>query len=177
MHRATSLAVASALAVTFSWMGAARATEHEWHLGASGGLAIVDFPRGLARDGFGGGLHARYGLTDAIDFAMNATLFGFPDDTRLSWGTNVAVDYVVDVSRWIPTLGVSFGVVDLVGLGCETDPYRCGHIFMPAIGLPASLEFRVVPNVPLGIRFEYQFLILGGPSSQMFVGFYGAFAR
>ena len=137
----------------------------------------IDFPSGSARHGTGGGFHARYGLNDAFDFTMNATLYGFPSDDRIAPGTSVGVSYVVDITRWIPTLGVTAGVVDLIGVACEERAARCGHIFMPAIGIPASLEFRVLPELPIGVRFEYQLLLLGGPSQQIFVGLYCAFAK
>lgn len=156
----------------------AGATEQEWHFGASYGFAMIDFPNGSARYGTGGGLHARYGLNDAFDLTMNASLFGFPSDHRVAPSTSAGISYVIDVSRWIPTVGVTAGVIDLIGLACEEKgPSRCGHLFMPAVGLPATLEFRALPNLPIGVRFEYQFVFLGGPSQQLFVGAYGAWAQ
>lgn len=161
---------------------AAHATEQEWHIGASTGFAMLDFPRGLARYGFGGGVHARYGLTDAIDFTMNATLYGYPDDARIAPGTSVGIDYVIDVSRWLPTIGVTAGFVDLIGFRCEEAPIHCGHIPMPAVSVPFSFGYRVTPQLPIGLRLEYQLLPIGllagsGPDQQFFVGVFGAFAR
>ncbi|NUP08491.1 MAG: hypothetical protein HOW73_20775 [Polyangiaceae bacterium] len=182
-HRAARvalrIAITSGLIVAaLSASTPAFATEHEWHTGGSFGYAMIDFPRGLARNGFGGGFHARYGLTDAIDVTMNASLFGFPTDDRIAPQTTAGISYVVDVSRWFATVGVDAGVMDLIGVAsCDELPSRCGHIVMPAVGVPVTLEFRVVPEVPIGVRFEYQLLFLGGPSQAMFVGAYAAFAK
>lgn len=161
---------------------AAQATEQEWHIGASTGFATLDFPRALARYGFGGGLHARYGLTDVFDFTMNASLYGYPDDARIALGTSAGIDYVIDISRWLPTIGANLGVVDLVGFRCDEAPVHCGHILMPALGVPFTFAFRVTPHVPLGLRLEYQVLPIGllggsGPDQQFFVGLYGSFAN
>lgn len=160
----------------------AHATEREWHFGASTGFATLDFPRALARYGFGGGLHTRYGLTDALDFTMNASLYGYPDDARIALGTSVGIDYVIDISRWLPTIGATAGLVDLVGLRCDEAPIHCGHILMPALSVPFTFGYRVTPHVPLGVRLEYQILPIGllggaGPDQQFFVGLYGAFAN
>lgn len=172
--RASAVAAAVAL---FALAAPAGATEREWHVGASYGFAMIDFPRGLARHGTGGGVHARYGITDAIDVNMNAALYGFPGDDRLAPSTSAGLAYVLDVSRWFATVGLDAGVVDLIGVACDLGPQRCGHTLMPAVGLPVTLELRVLPQLPIGVRFEYQLLFLGGPSQQLFVGAYGAFAR
>jgi hypothetical protein len=168
---------AAVLAAALCVPATAEATEKEWHAGASFGFATIDFPRGSARYGFGGGLHARYGLNDAIDFTMNAALYGFPDDHRIAPSTSVGISYVVDVSRWFATVGLTGGVIDLIGVACDAGPFRCGNLFMPAAGLPITLEFRALPNLPIGVRAEYQLVFLGGPSQQLFVGAYAAFAK
>lgn len=155
----------------------AAATEQEWYGGASFGHAQIDFTYGLARYGFGGGLHSRYGLNDAIDLTMNAWLYGFAGDGRIAPGTSAGISYVVDVSRWIPSVGGTVGLVDVIGLSCEQDPARCRHDLRLALGIPVTFEFRALPDLPLGIRFEYQFLLIGEPSSQLFIGATGAFTR
>ncbi|MBK6518793.1 MAG: hypothetical protein IPG04_32795 [Polyangiaceae bacterium] len=71
-------AAAATAAAVLALAAPAAATEREWHFGASYGFAMIDFPRGLARYGTGGGAHVRYGITDAIDVDMNLMLYGFP---------------------------------------------------------------------------------------------------
>lgn len=155
----------------------AEATEHELYGAVSLGHAQIDFTHGLARYGFGAGLHSRYGLNDAIDLTMNAWLYGFASDGRIAPGTSVGISYVVDVSRWIPSVGATVGVVDVIGLSCEQDPARCRHDVRLALGVPITFEYRVLPDLPIGIRFEYQLLFVGEPSSQLFIGATGALTR
>lgn len=170
-------AAAATAAAVLALAAPAAATEREWHFGASYGFAMIDFPRGLARYGTGGGAHVRYGITDAIDVDMNLMLYGFPGDDRVAPSTTAGLGYVVDVSRWFATVGLDAGVIDLVGVDCEVGPQRCGHTLMPAVGLPITLEFRALKELPIGVRFHYQLVFLGGPSQQLFVGAYGAFAK
>lgn len=176
--RRPALALAfAAFAATFGAASVCGAVEREWHVGGSFGYAMLDFPRALPRHGFGGGVNVRYGLNDAIDLTMNASLFGYETDDRIAPATSVGISYVVDISRWIPTIGGTIGFMDLVAFRCDAEPIRCGHMPILTLGIPATFEFRVVPEVPIGVRFEYQFLFLGTPGTQMFVGVYGAFAK
>jgi len=178
MRRRSVWMIASGLATSALLLPReALANEHEWYGGASFGYASIDFTHGLARHGIGGGLHSRYGLTDAIDLTFNAWLFGFADDGRIAPGTSAGISYVLDISRWIPSVGGTFGVVDVIGLSCELDPARCRHDLRLALGIPITFEFRALPELPLGVRFEYQFLFLGEPSGQLFVGATGAFMK
>ena len=68
----------------------AHATEKEWHIGASLGYSSLGFSRGRDENGAGGFLHARYGFTDAFDFTMNASFFGYIDvnQTRFAPATS-----------------------------------------------------------------------------------------
>lgn len=155
----------------------ARAVEHEWHLGVATTYSRLVFDRSPTRNGFGGELLARYGLTDALDLSMSAWAAGFLEDQRLALGTSAGAAYVVDVSRWIPTIGAHVGVIDVVTTRCpEAYPELCTHDVRPMLSVPASLEFRAVDELPLGVRFEYRILLLGEPSSMLSFGVYGAFA-
>ncbi|MFO0548279.1 MAG: hypothetical protein U0271_07835 [Polyangiaceae bacterium] len=153
-----------------------RATENEWHLGVAAGWSVTEATYASAQHGFGGVLSARYGLTDAIDIDFNVSAAGYPDKSRMIFGSTVGLSYVLDVSRWIPWVGATVGFVDdwRTG-GCEDAPALCTHTIQPALGVPIGFEYRVTPTVPVGIRFEYQFLFLGEPSSQVFLGIYGGF--
>lgn len=161
----------------------ARATEKEWHLGASLGYSSLGFSRGRDENGAGGFLHARYGFTDAFDFTMNASFFGYNDvkQTRFAPATSAGISYVLDISRWLPSLGFTTGVVDVITTRCEDGLTLCGHSLQPYVGIPGSLEYRIADRYPLGVRFEYQFLLLGQivhpaePSSALFVTAYAAF--
>jgi hypothetical protein len=161
----------------------ARATEKEWHLGASLGYSSLGFSNGRDENGAGGFLHARYGFTDAFDFTMNASFFGYLDvrQTRFAPATSAGINYVIDISRWLPSVGVTTGVVDVITTRCDDGLTPCGHSIQPYVGIPASLEYRIEDRYPVGVRFEYQFLLLGQlvspaePSSALFFTAYAAF--
>jgi hypothetical protein len=161
----------------------ARATEKEWHLGASFGYSSLGFSRGRDENGAGAFLHARYGFTDAFDFTMNASFFGYVDlnQTRFAPATSAGINYVIDISRWLPSVGFTTGVVDVITTRCEDGLTLCGHSVQPYVGIPGSLEYRIDDRYPVGVRFEYQFLLLGqilspaDPSSALFFTAYAAF--
>jgi hypothetical protein len=161
----------------------ARATEKEWHLGASLGYSSLGFSQGRDENGAGGFVHARYGFTDAFDFTMNASFFGYVDlnQTRFAPATSVGINYVIDISRWLPSVGFTTGVVDVITTRCEDGLTLCGHSVQPYVGIPGSLEYRIEDRYPVGVRFEYQFLLLGqilspgDPSSALFFTAYAAF--
>jgi hypothetical protein len=171
-------AVAGALfAATIATPHAAQAVEHEWHLGAAATYSRLVFGRSPTRNGFGGELLGRYGLTDALDLSVSAWAASFLEDQRLALGAAAGVAYVIDVSQWIPTIGAHVGVVDVVTTRCpEAYPELCTHDVRPTLSIPASLEFRAIDQLPLGARFEYRILLLGQPSSMITFGLYGAFA-
>ncbi len=154
----------------------ALALEHEWHLGASAGYSYLSFDRAPGRNGFGGQIHARYGLTDAIDLSMSAGATNFFEDGRVLLGTSAGLAYVVDITRWIPTVGAHIGVVDILTTRCELAPALCYHDIRPSVSVPISLEYRALPSFPVGVRFEGQFILLGEPSASISFGAYGAFA-
>lgn len=173
MRRARVLTLLAAIAILTAARPAS-ATEQEWHLGATLGYGSLHFARAIPRNGLGGQLLARYGLTDAFDLTMDAGVDGYFEDGRFLLSTAVGGDYVLDVSRWIPTVGVNLGLVDFVTPSCDSYPDTCGHTLLPAVGLPVSLEYRALPNLPVGVRFQYRFIFLGDPTSQIFVGLYAA---
>jgi len=111
---------------------------------------------------------------------MNAGLFAYEDvhQTRLAPHANVGVGYVIDISKWLPWVGFTTGVVDIVTLRCSDVGTVCGHHIRPALGLAGGLEYRVPAaerlELPLGIRFEYQFLLPDEPWSALFFTAYAA---
>lgn len=175
--RAGALAIAAiTVGVVSLAPGRALAVEEEWHLGVNARYAHLVFDRAPGRNGLGGEILARYGLNDAIDLSMSASATGFFEDGRLLLETAAGLAYVVDITRWIPTVGAHVGVVDVMTTRCEDLAALCYHDIRPTIGVPISLEYRVTPSFPVGVRFEGQLLLLGEPSSMITIGAYGAFA-
>ena len=165
-----------ALVATVLAPSQAQAVEQEWHLGGAANYGLMTFARAPSRNGFGGQLLARYGLNDALDLSLSAAAMSFLEDGRLVFSGAAGVAYVVDVLRWIPTVGAHIGVVDIVTTRCETLPELCYHDIRPTVGVPISLEYRVLPELPVGARFEPTLLLFGEPSWLLTTSLYGAVA-
>lgn len=181
--RLPSFSLALATCASLSLPREVSATEKEWHLGASLGYSSLGFSNGRDENGAGGFLHGRYGFTDAFDFTMNASFFGYVDvkQTRFLPAASAGINYVLDISDWLPSVGFTTGVVDVITTRCDDGLSLCGHSVQPYVGIPGSLEYRIADRYPLGVRFEYQFLLLGQilspgePSSALFFSAYAAF--
>lgn len=174
MRRLAAGGIVACLALAFETR--AFAVEEEWHLGATLSYSYLSFDRAPGRNGLGGQLLARYGLTDAIDLSMSAATTGFFEDGRVLLGTSAGIAYVVDITRWIPTVGAHIGVVDIMTTRCELTPALCYHDVRPTVSVPVSLEYRVLPSFPVGVRFEGLFIPFGEPSAMLTVGAYAAVA-
>ena len=138
----------------------AQAVEQEWHLGGAANYGLLTFARAPSRNGFGGQLLARYGLNDALDLSLSAAAMSFLEDGRLIFSGAAGVAYVVDI----------------VTTRCETLPELCYHDIRPTVGVPISLEYRVLPELPVGARFEPTLLLFGEPSWLLTTSLYGAVA-
>jgi len=160
---------------------AAYATEHEWHLGGAFGWSMRstaqpdDMPS-VVDNGFDGELTARFGLTDAFDLTLSGGAAFYPEaDVVAPWG-GAGMTYVIDISRWIPHVGVDLGITDFDRLTCPEDPALCGNDVRFTVGVPVGLEFRIVPQAVVGLRARYAISIPGALVNQLFVGAYGAWA-
>ncbi len=88
---------------------------------------------------------------------------------------------MLDISRWLPSLGLTTRVTDVITTRCDDGLTPCGHSLQPYVGIPGSLQYRIADRYPVGVRFEYQFLLQGQlvspaePSSALFFTAYAAF--
>jgi hypothetical protein len=140
----------------------AHAFERQWHFGASFGYAAL-FGANNA-NGFGGGLHAAYGVSDYFNVIgeVDVTEHPSPKWTIVSGGLGAA--YVFDVLRWVPWIGAEVGPAGLV----STDP-ACGSAKTEACtalrlnaAIPFGLDYGVTRSFNVGIGGRFQVLLLNG---------------
>ncbi len=173
----------SGAALLFFCRDEAHADDNEWHLGIAAGWSVTEATDAKAQHGIGHVVSARYGITDAIEVDFNLLVSGFPRPRRMIYGTSVGLSYVFDVSRWVVWFGGTVGVSDVWRVECPPPYAACTHLIRPTVSIPVGFEYRVKKNIPIGIRFEYQFLfalppesyVVGEPSSQIFLGAYAGF--
>jgi hypothetical protein len=170
------LAVPAALALGAASLIAPRraeAYEHQWHLGASFGYAAL-FGIQTAH-GFGGGIHAAYGVNDTINLIAEVDAFDhpYPQWTVVSGGVGAA--YVFDVLQWVPWVGAEIGPAGLV----STDP-NCGlatlepcSAFRLNLAIPFGLDYQVSRKFNVGLGGRFQVLLLGSSPWETL----GVFAR
>jgi hypothetical protein len=171
--------VAAALAA-LAMPRTALATELEWHFGGTFGWSMRSVAQPddttVVDQGFEGALAARLGVSDAFDLTLSGGAAYYPEAAVVApWGA-AGVTYVIDVGRWIPHVGVDLGVTDFATVSCADDPTLCVHDVRFTVGVPAGLEFRIVPEAIVGLRFRYAISVPGPLANQIFLGAYGAFA-
>lgn len=148
----------------------AEATERQWFFGGSVGYAYIDETYKWWDGGFVAA-EMRYGITDAIDFTTTLDLGFYPDADQIVPSVHAGLAYVIDISRFLPHVGVTLGVSDVVTYGCPEGFRPCGNELYPVVGVPAGFDFRVTKHLTVGAHFRYGFMLFGGDAtSQMTLG-------
>jgi hypothetical protein len=156
-----ALSAVLAAAAAFSVSPRAEAYEHQWHLGGSFGYTALW--GGPTASGFGGGIHAAYGVNDAINIIgeIDATDHPYAQWAVLSGG--LGASYVVDVLQWVPWAGLEVGPAALF----STDP-KCGlavvepcHALRFNVAIPFGLDYQVSRSFAVGLGGRFQLILLG----------------
>jgi opacity protein-like surface antigen len=136
---------------------AASGWERQWRLGGEAGYAMVALPEGSLQ-GLGGGAHLTYGLSDALNLRFGADVAGFdrlpPASYALLWSGTAGIEYVVDITSWVPYAGVSVG-----GMGVFKQAER--HDIYVGMEIPAGLGYQLMPELTVGAEFRYRLLLFG----------------
>ena len=136
---------------------AARAWEGQWRLGGEVGYGLVGLPEGSLQ-GFLGGAHLTYGLSDAFNLRLDADVAAFdrppPASYALLWNGTVGIEYVLDIFDLIPYVGLSTGPMGIFKQAERHDLYL-------GIEIPAGLGYQVLPELAVGAEFRYRLLLLG----------------
>ena len=159
-HRLAAALLASAAALLVS-TPRAQAYEHQWHVGGSLGYSALW--GGPTASGFGGGLHAAYGINDSINLIgeIDATDHPYAQWAIVSGGVGAA--YVVDVLQWVPWAGLIAG-----GAGLISTDAKCGlsivepcRAFRFNAEIPFGLDYQVSRSFSVGLGGRFQLLLLG----------------
>jgi len=161
---------------------ARRAAGHErqWRAGADFGYLAAGFVESTV-NGFGGGAHLSYGLTDAFNLRLHADVSAFdlpdPESSAVVWSAGVGPIYVIDVLSWVPYVGTVVGPA-YVGVQDTTD--SAGAVLIGAdswhvaVELPLGLGYQLSPHITIGFEGRYRLLLpegdLGPASSLVGLG-------
>lgn len=133
--------------------------------------------------GFG---QARYGITDAFNLDLELKASYYPKASQFVPGPRAGFTYVIDISRFVPEVGVLGGFDDFITLSCGPSknldgsagpPARpCGHDLHPEVIIPAGFEFRITNHFVFGAQARYAFVFAGTVTKEMSIGASFAFA-
>lgn len=136
----------------------ARAFEHRLQLGADLFYAQQFIDEVNRPPGGGLGVRLRYGLSDMIALAFDASWAGHAavsqDETtvlRQIVTAAAGINYAVDVSRIVPFLGL------LVGVSVEVDAAEATPSFL--IDLGGGIDWSITPGFSLGVSLSYQLTV------------------
>jgi hypothetical protein len=164
------LALAIAVAAASLAPHEARATEHQVFAGATLAYGYLD-EHYQWFSGVGAFGEFRYGLNDAVDLELDVSAFDYPTGSQIVPGTSAGFVYIVDVSRFIPQVGATFGLNDIVTYSCPDAGSRpCGSVFYPSLSIPAAFDYRVSKHISIGAHFRYTFLLASTLASQISIG-------
>jgi opacity protein-like surface antigen len=164
----------SALLERESW-----AFEKQWHVGLEGGYALASFPKAVLKDvelpaatvsGFDVGLHGTYGLTDAFNLRLHADVSAFdlpePRSSALLVTSGLGAEYVFDVLRWVPYVGVTAGP-SVMHVQNDRTVVHLG------VEVPLGLGYQITRNWVVGAEVRYRLLLLGDEERSPMNGFLG----
>jgi opacity protein-like surface antigen len=166
------------IVATLSWPSAARAAqpideratiqaERQWHAGIDFGYALGSFTVG-GLNGFAGGLHLAYGVSDAFNLRLHADMsaFDLPEATgAFLYYAGFGAEYLIDVLEWVPYVGLVTGPV-YIAVQNGDDAWDVG--IEPIIGL----GYRLSPQFTVGAEARFRQLLLrrneSVPSAEIF---------
>jgi len=174
-----SLAIAIGLATCAFLERESAAFEKQWHVGLDGGYALASFPETVlnkvpvsaaAVSGFDVGVHGTYGLTDAVNLRMHADLSAFdlpePRSSAMLVTSGLGAEYVFDVLRWVPSIGVTAGPSVMVVQNDKT-------VVHLGIDVPLGLGYQLTRNWVIGAELRYRLLLFGDETRSPMNGFLG----
>jgi opacity protein-like surface antigen len=149
----------------------AQAFERQWHLGIDFGYALSGFPEAAA-NGYGGGLHLAYGITDAFNLRLHGdvTVFDLPDPatSALIYNASLGVEYVFDVLTWVPYVGLLVGPVHLAVQDAEDSAgvvTENADSWLLGVEVPLGLGYQLSRSFTIGVEGRYRLFPFGDETS------------
>jgi hypothetical protein len=173
MRTPTALLSAAAALAALLAAPAADAFERQWHAGAAFGYALLTDPGTFP--GFGGRLHAAYGVTDAFNALAEVDMATHPGGQYFVLGASAGSTYVVDILEWVPYIGLTVGVKDLVlAATCDGPGEPPCHDARFALGIPFGIDYTVTRSFAVGFAGKYELLV---PAAEFPGTYFTAYAR
>jgi hypothetical protein len=140
----------------------AGAVERQWHAGVDAGWYLGGFPEGSV-NGFGGGVHLAYGISDAFNLRLHADVAPFdlpePATSALMHGAFFGAEYVFDILDWVPYIGVAPGAVLVSRRPGSEDPG--GDRWHLGIEVPIGLGYQLSHHIAFLAEWRLRALLLG----------------
>jgi hypothetical protein len=141
----------------------ASAFERQHHLGIDGGVAFISIDQKPTLSvGAGGGIHYAYGLSDAFNLLIEGAFCAValqedqePLHNRPTMIENVGagVAYTLDVTRWVPYVGLMVSGFSLHGGSVEDVRFAVGGT------IAAGIDYQLTRRVALGVAVRQHFLL------------------
>ncbi|MBX3216654.1 MAG: hypothetical protein KF850_31755 [Labilithrix sp.] len=162
----TSLVAAAAFTGALAAAPDARAIERQHHIGlapAIGSLRIDG--KSTASTGIGGALHYAYGLTDQWNLSVEAgsvvvaanqeqDFVEAPRNRPASVDHAIAgVQYVIDILRWVPYIGLSGGAYRLSGGTLDS------MLILPGLSLGAGVDYQLNRQFAVGLGVRQHLMV------------------
>jgi len=157
---------AAAAAVVLAASRDASAIERQHHVGGGPSVDILSIDDKSTLDvGAGFGLHYTYGLNDQFNFMAEAAgaivAANQKQDTPTSPRTRpaeidratVGIGYVVDIVRWVPTIGVLVGGYRLSGGTID------GSLFLPGAEIAVGIDYQLSRQWAIGLGVRQHMLL------------------
>ena len=167
MKRPALFVLAFVLASVFSSFGReAHAIERQHHIGIAPQLAILSVDgKSTMSVGGGGMIHYAYGLTDQLNFMVEASsavvareqLQDSPEAKRNRPAgvdhASFGIGYIVDVFKYVPYVSLQGGVYRVAG---GTVPEA---ILIPGVNIGLGLDYQLSRSLAVGIGGRQHFMI------------------
>lgn len=161
--RAAGVAIGAAVVLFTPSPAAAIERQHHLGLGPAFGMLVID-GKSTTSSGFGGGLHYAYGLTDQFNLTAEASSVivaldqnqDFPYSPRnrpaVVNHAVAGVNYVIDILRWVPYIGLHAGAYHLTG-GTMNDA-----LILPGAAVALGLDYQLSRLFAVGLAGRQHFM-------------------
>lgn len=156
--RAVAFAIAAALA---AGTARAEAQERTWHLGGSLGFSTLF--GGPTAAGFGGGVHAAYGINDLFNLVAVFDVSAHPYARWVIPSGGVGATYLLDVGPWIPYAGAIAGPAGILSVNptCGLSIAEPCSALRINLEIPFGIDWRATKSFTVGAGGRFQLLLLG----------------
>jgi hypothetical protein len=146
------LVTSCALLVVLFVPSRALAFERQWHAGIDAGAASLFGDPSAA--GYGGGVHAVYGVSDAFNALIDVDFTHHPSVSTNIWSGGIGLAYTLDVARAVPYAGLLAAGYQLSGDLSTT---------APGLQIALGLDYQIDRSWALGLELKMHTIFAQDP--------------